>query len=477
MISVDLDASSGLGGRPEAANFEGLTWLKLNFNFIYTGTMPFAPPSRASREELDTVFEMIGHKSFHTLSDNNTRIFQSTFQGKKPRNEDRSVFYESSLGTIVAIFDGHHSDELSEYASKTLPALLCERIQKTLVDEDRNLDHAVRNSLSAGIEDFDRSLLQGFYDIWPKKDQTDWDDPLWLDPGEVFEVIGYSRVNPKFQRARYAVVGSTALVVFIDKAKENVWVASLGDSEAVVGKMKTDGAVLRSKRLNDFHNGKDEKEVQRLNAEHPDEPPVIKYGRVFGSLAVTRALGNHQLKAPLNLAAKILLCAYPAPFGDDWMTELAQAGHVNRPYISSTPSIQHHVIDNDDVLVLYSDGLGYELRNLDEKDKLDLVVTAAAADHALPEKLQKVWSDKLGHRFIAPKAGDNLAERVIKNVCFGTDSEKMIEAIAPSSEPWDDITVVVHQHFVVQLHGRLNTIVVDEDTKVGRPYGAASRLL
>ncbi|KAJ3929316.1 MAG: hypothetical protein NXY57DRAFT_900337, partial [Lentinula lateritia] len=33
----------------------------------------------------------------------------------------------------------------------------------------------------------------------------------------------------KFQRARYAMVGTTALIAFIiDRAKENVWIASLG---------------------------------------------------------------------------------------------------------------------------------------------------------------------------------------------------------------------------------------------------------
>ncbi|KAJ3860101.1 hypothetical protein EV359DRAFT_49805, partial [Lentinula novae-zelandiae] len=58
-------------------------------------------------------------------------------------------------------------------------------------------------------------------------------DPFCEDEREVFSGLGWLKEHPKFQRARYAMVGTTALIAFIiDRAKENVWIASLGDSDA-----------------------------------------------------------------------------------------------------------------------------------------------------------------------------------------------------------------------------------------------------
>jgi pyruvate dehydrogenase phosphatase len=133
----------------------------------------------------------------------------------------------------LTLFKGHHSEELSEYASQTLPALLCTRIETILAEKGCSLGDAVTESFIQGIEDYDRSLLQdGVINEFPEKDQTDWSDPKWQNRDEVWLVLGWLREHPKFQRARYAVAGTTALIAFIDNAKENIWVASLGDSDA-----------------------------------------------------------------------------------------------------------------------------------------------------------------------------------------------------------------------------------------------------
>ncbi|KAJ3924911.1 MAG: hypothetical protein NXY57DRAFT_1077922 [Lentinula lateritia] len=89
------------------------------------------------------------------------------FQAKKPLNEDKTVFLESPLGLIIALFDGHHSDELSDYASKTLPFLLFECIQKTLIEQGCTMDEAVVISLIQGIEEYDRWLIQNDIDEFP----------------------------------------------------------------------------------------------------------------------------------------------------------------------------------------------------------------------------------------------------------------------------------------------------------------------
>ena len=48
------------------------------------------------------------------------------------------------------------------------------------------------------------------------------------------------------------------------------------------------------------------------------------------------------------------------------------------------------------------------------------------------------------HASIAPREGDNPADRVIRNTLFGTDKEKMLEEVQPlAGRLRDDISVVI----------------------------------
>ena len=131
------------------------------------------------------------------------------------------------------IRSGHYTDELSSYSAEVLPQQLCDRISRSISSGDAiDLSAVVEEALVKGIEDFDASLLDDVLKHFPQGVDTDWDDPLWDDPAEVFEIIGYSGDDPVFVAARRTIVGATVLVGFIDKQKRNLWVASLGDSEA-----------------------------------------------------------------------------------------------------------------------------------------------------------------------------------------------------------------------------------------------------
>ncbi|KAF9064921.1 phosphatase 2C-like domain-containing protein [Rhodocollybia butyracea] len=400
-------------------------------------------PPPVELEQLNAAFSEKCSKSYNVCF-NNSSIYEAGFQAKKEKNEDKTVFFEFKLGLMVALFDGHHSEELSEYASQTLPAFLCARIETTLAERSCSLGDAVTESFIKGIEDYDRSLLQdGVINEFPQKDQTDWSDLKWQNQDEVWLVLGWLREHPKFQRARYAVAGTTALIAFIDNAKENIWVASLGDSDAFLGRKK-DTLIWDVTRLSDFHNGSNPKEVERLKAEHPGEPPIIRHGRVLSDLAVTRALGNHQLKTPLPFARYILGAIWPTPFIPEFFDEeVVKLGHTNPPYISATPTVCHHSLKPGDVLVLSSDGLAYELREFSEEDKLLAVVSLATATTmtSLPQR-STVWSEKLRHGFIASAEGDNPAEYLIKNVCFGTNLEQMAEVVKPLRRR-DDISALI----------------------------------
>jgi len=91
----------------------------------------------------------------------------------------------------------------------------------------------VTTALIEGIQEYDRTLIDDLVCMFPKGYDEDW--AQWDDaddsPNNVFSVIGV-KGDEDFDVARRAVVGTTALVAFIDEKGENIWVASLGDSEA-----------------------------------------------------------------------------------------------------------------------------------------------------------------------------------------------------------------------------------------------------
>lgn len=84
--------------------------------------------------------------------------------------------------------------------------------------------------------------------------------------------------------------GSCALVGLYEHTSQILRVACTGDSRAVLGRRNAAGAwepVILSVDQTGYNN----EEVARLQYEHPNEPEMIKDGRLLG-LAVTRAFGD-----------------------------------------------------------------------------------------------------------------------------------------------------------------------------------------
>ncbi|KAJ7087106.1 hypothetical protein C8R44DRAFT_900745 [Mycena epipterygia] len=196
------------------------------------------------------------------------------------------------------------------------------------------------------IEEFDRSLLLPVVALFDEGE--DWSDPAWLDTAkEVYPRIGYSSesVDEHYVAGMRATVGSTALIAFLDHERKNLWVASLGDCDAVCGRRKDNK--WTSFFLSERHNCNNPDEVQRLHREHPNEDHVVQDDSLLGTLRITR------------------------------------------------------------------DGLQDVLR-FPEEQKFNVVVSMANGEHDV----------SLGHECIPAQAGDNVAQRVIENVLFGTDAGK-----------------------------------------------------
>ncbi|EFJ21002.1 hypothetical protein SELMODRAFT_176429 [Selaginella moellendorffii] len=107
---------------------------------------------------------------------------------------------------------------------------------------------------------------------------------------------------------------------------------------------------LEALQLSCDHSTSIEEEVMRIRMEHPDDEASIANDRVKGRLKVTRAFGAGYLKQPkLN----------------DAVLEMFRIDFIgDEPYVTCTPSLQHHRLGpRDQFLVLSSDGLYQYLSN------------------------------------------------------------------------------------------------------------------
>ena len=158
-----------------------------------------------------------------------------------------------------------------------------------------------------------------------------------------------------------AYSGSCALVSYYNEASRELKVACTGDSRAVLGRRNNAGQ-WEAIPLSFDQTGFNKSEVARLEVEHPNEPDMIKQGRLLG-LALTRAFGDGRWKWPRDIQEK----AQERFFGPETREPL-----LTPPYLTAEPVITTALIDPDkgDFLIMASDGLWDCLTN---EQAVDLV--------------------------------------------------------------------------------------------------------
>lgn len=153
-----------------------------------------------------------------------------------------------------------------------------------------------------------------------------------------------------------ALSGSCALLSFYDTNSRMLKVAVTGDSRALLGSFKDNQWTV--KQLSIDQTGSNSTEVARIISEHPDEPNVIRNGRVLGTLEPSRAFGDCRYKLPASIQERI----YKQFFGRRLPSNLNSP-----PYVTAEPVIATTKIspENNDFLVMASDGL-YEMLSNEE---------------------------------------------------------------------------------------------------------------
>ncbi|KAK3009210.1 hypothetical protein RJ639_013253 [Escallonia herrerae] len=224
-------------------------------------------------------------------------------------------------GTFVGVYDGHGGPETSRFVNDQLFQHL-----KRFTSEHQSMSVEVIRKAFQATED-------GFVSVvakqWPLKPQI-------------------------------AAVGSCCLVGII--CSGTLYVANLGDSRAVLGRLVGATGEVLSIQLSAEHNACIESVRQELHSMHPDDSHIVvlkhNVWRVKGLIQVSRSIGDVYLKkAEFNREPLYAKFRLREPF--------------RRPILSSDPSISVHQLQPDDQFLIFaSDGLWEHLSN---QEAVDLV--------------------------------------------------------------------------------------------------------
>lgn len=242
---------------------------------------------------------------------------------------------------FFSVFDGHGGwTTSSRLRSQLIPCIISElsSIFKPVSSDD--LLRYVPNSAT-----IDQAIKNGFL----KLDHE-------IVNNNIERLLNDSNKSKAAELLMPALLGLCALLSFYDTDSKILKVALTGDSRALLGSLRDNRWTVR--QLSIDQTGANPTEVARIISEHPNEPNVIKNGRVLGSLEPTRAFGDCRYKLPASIQERI----YQQFFGRRLPNHLKLP-----PYVTAEPVISSTKIcpEQHDFLVMASDGL-YEMLTNEE---------------------------------------------------------------------------------------------------------------
>ncbi|PSS00449.1 Protein like [Actinidia chinensis var. chinensis] len=222
-------------------------------------------------------------------------------------------------GTFVGVYDGHGGPETSRYVNDQLFQNL-----KRFTSEQHSMSvDVIRKAFQATEE--------GFLSVVTKQ---------WS-------------IKPQI-----AAVGSCCLVGVI--CGGTLYIANLGDSRAVLGKLVQATGDVLAIQLSTEHNASIESIRHELRSLHSDDSQIVvlkhNVWRVKGLIQISRSIGDVYLKKPeFNREPLYAKFRLREPF--------------KRPILSAEPSISVHELQPDDQFLIFaSDGLWEHLSNQEAVD-------------------------------------------------------------------------------------------------------------
>ncbi|KAJ3761873.1 phosphatase 2C-like domain-containing protein [Lentinula raphanica] len=274
------------------------------------------------------------------------------------KTQDRYVVKQLEINgrqwLLSGVFDGHLGDVTVDHVSKHLPIIVGEFLQHAF-DNDRsrlNDPAFISDCFSRSIMAFDEAIAGDVLDLFGGiEGLSNYTDR------QIRDIINHPK---NYLKARLNMYGSTALVALVDDTHENLWIANLGDCQAILVSPKgTDDWDIQV--LTNAHNGDNESEVERVRREHANEPECVIDKRVLGALHPFRSLGDTPFKQPPEFTRRILYNLLPG-FHDTSPWEEFLVRNRTPPYISAQPDITHVTSSSSSspslprFLILSSDG-------------------------------------------------------------------------------------------------------------------------
>ncbi|KAL2136704.1 hypothetical protein VTI74DRAFT_2115 [Chaetomium olivicolor] len=248
---------------------------------------------------------------------------------------DRNGGNGSSDWMFWGVFDGHSGWTTS---AKLRQALV------SFVGRELNDTYKAAGGLTPSQDAVDTAIKRGFLKL---------DDEIVNQ--SVQKVL---QANNKIAAAELlapALSGSCALLSFYDSRSRLLRVACTGDSRAVLGRRSPSGKWTATP-LSVDQTGSNPDEAARLRKLHPNEPSVVRNGRVLGGLEPTRAFGDASYKWTREISEKLRQHFFARSISPILKTP---------PYVTAEPVITTTKIEPEkgDFIVMATDGLWEMLTN------------------------------------------------------------------------------------------------------------------
>ncbi|PKA48154.1 putative protein phosphatase 2C 60 [Apostasia shenzhenica] len=246
----------------------------------------------------------------------------------------------SPHGTFIGVYDGHGGPETARYIADNLFRNL-----KDIVSEEQEMSvDCIRRAFST-TEDGFISFVRKQWSISPQ----------------------------------LASVGSCCLVGII--CAGILYVANLGDSRAVLGRLDGEERGIAAVQMTAEHNASNESVRNELRSLHPHDSQIVvlkhKVWRVKGIIQISRSIGDAYLKdAEFNREPLLAKFRLPQPFGTS--------------ILSADPSIvTRRLCPQDQFIIFASDGLWEHLSNQEAVEIVHVYPRAGIARRLIKAALKE----------------------------------------------------------------------------------------